>query len=85
MTLGTHPHHRNRGLASFLLTNLLQHLHYNVPDAIELHVLPDNRDALQLYQRHGFEAVALEKDYYQFNGCSYDGVLLRCLQHPRMA
>ena len=59
---------RNTGIGTKLLEKLLQ----DVPKDITLEVRVNNDPALHLYEKLGFEKVALRKGYYQ----GIDGILM---------
>jgi ribosomal-protein-alanine N-acetyltransferase len=59
---------RNTGIGTKLLEKLLQ----DVPKDITLEVRVNNAPAIHLYEKLGFEKVALRKGYYQ----GIDGILM---------
>ena len=65
------PDYRRRGIANKMLTELLKTLQVN---AITLEVRESNVPAIALYEKYGFEAVHIRKNYYK-NG--EDALLMR--------
>ncbi|KAJ1975064.1 N-acetyltransferase 5 [Dimargaris verticillata] len=74
MTLGVLAPYRRLGIGSALLQHILQQVaitNHEATDPVDtisqiaLHVQIDNEEALQFYQRHGFEAAGIEQNYYQ--------------------
>ena len=67
MNVSVDPDRRRRGIASALLSALIDRL--DDPDAqITLEVRPSNPGALRLYERFGFRSVGVRRRYYQDNG-----------------
>lgn len=60
--------HRNSGKGKVLMDYLIN----NVDKDISLEVKVDNTPALKLYEKYGFEQVAVRKGYYQ----GVDGLLM---------
>ena len=68
-----HPQHRNLGLGTRLLENVLERLKL-LPglDHIQLSVTAGNDAALKLYQRAGFKIYGQEPAALKVAGVSYD-------------
>ena len=67
MNVAVDPEHRRQGLATALLTRLLERV--NDEDArFTLEVRRSNDGALALYERFGFKVAGLRRRYYQDNG-----------------
>jgi ribosomal-protein-alanine N-acetyltransferase len=60
------PRARRRGLADELLKRFCEHAqHHGSSDKVMLEVRPSNIAAQKLYEKHGFEKIAVRKRYYQ--------------------
>lgn len=57
--------HRNRQIASKLLTHMIEDCRKNKIENITLEVKITNDPAINLYKKFGFEEVAIRKGYYQ--------------------
>lgn len=66
---------RGRGLGAQLLTVLLDEAVARGADDVLLEVRADNPGAQRLYERHGFEAIAVRPRYYQPDGV--DAIVMR--------
>ena len=64
--------HRNRHIASELLTHMIEDCKKNRVENITLEVKQTNIPAINLYNKFGFKEVALRKGYYQ----GIDGILM---------
>jgi ribosomal-protein-alanine N-acetyltransferase len=67
-TLGVVKEHQRGGLGSTLLTALLEDAKRRGLPRVGLEVRIDNEPAIRLYERFGFEAIAVRKRYYQPSG-----------------
>jgi ribosomal-protein-alanine N-acetyltransferase len=67
-TLAVAPSHQRRGLGSTLLTALLDDARRRGLDGVGLEVRVDNAAAIALYERFGFQGIAVRKRYYQPSG-----------------
>ena len=67
-TLGVVEAWQRRGLGSTLLTALLDDAKRRGLPRVGLEVRIDNEPAIRLYERFGFEAIAVRKRYYQPSG-----------------
>ena len=67
MNVSVDPDHRRRGIASTLLSELLERV--RDPQAqFTLEVRDSNRGAIALYERFGFRSAGVRRRYYQDNG-----------------
>ena len=64
--------HRNRHIASKLLTHMIDNCKKNNIENITLEVNINNEAAINLYKKFGFKQVAIRKGYYQ----GIDGILM---------
>lgn len=64
-TLAVHPDWRRRGLASRLLTHVLDDAVRRGADKATLEVRESNEGARKLYERFGFEVGGVRKAYYR--------------------
>lgn len=64
LKIGTHPDYQRQGVASQLLNVMRQTLRLAGAERILLEVREDNLSAIAFYNRHGFEQIALRKNYY---------------------
>ena len=84
LTLGVFEQYRRSGVASQLISALIdfyQHHHPEV-DYLFLHVLHSNTAARHLYERLGFFQVRRLDDYYRINGQLQDAFLYYFELHP---
>jgi ribosomal-protein-alanine N-acetyltransferase len=66
MNVAVDPTQRRRGIATALLSNLLERVH---PEAqLTLEVRRSNVGAIALYERFGFRRAGVRRRYYQDNG-----------------
>jgi ribosomal-protein-alanine N-acetyltransferase len=68
LNIATHPVVRRRGFASRLLTHLIGFARARACRYVTLEVRRDNRGAIDLYRRFGFEAVGVRPKYYVEDG-----------------
>jgi [ribosomal protein S18]-alanine N-acetyltransferase len=64
-TLAVHPDRRRQGLASLLLTHVLDDAVRRGAEKATLEVRRSNEGALRLYERFGFEVGGVRKEYYR--------------------
>jgi [ribosomal protein S18]-alanine N-acetyltransferase len=64
-TLAVHPGWRRQGLASLLLTHVLEDAVRRGAEKATLEVRRSNEGALRLYERFGFEVGGVRKEYYR--------------------
>ncbi|HEX8003803.1 MAG TPA: ribosomal protein S18-alanine N-acetyltransferase [Mycobacteriales bacterium] len=67
-TIAVAPSHQRRGLGATLLTHLMDDARRRGLPRVGLEVRIDNEPAIRLYERFGFEAIAVRKRYYQPSG-----------------
>lgn len=65
--VAVHPDYRKRGIASKMLTGMIQHFKAVGVTAMTLEVRPSNTAALSLYEKFGLKSVGRRKGYYQDN------------------
>ena len=66
-TIAVHPDHRQKGIGAGLLANALLIASYRGAVTSLLEVRVSNLPALKLYERFGYQAVGVRKNYYQDN------------------
>ena len=64
LRIGTCLDYQQQGIASQLLTAMAQMCQVAGAERVLLEVREDNYDALAFYQKHGFEQIAIRKNYY---------------------
>lgn len=69
LTVGVAESERGRGIGTLLLEHLCAHMcrTFVLLRSISLHVLTENRVAIGLYEKHGFEIVATYPTYYRIS------------------
>jgi len=67
-SLGVHPNHRRRHLATWLLQALLEVGREIQASQIDLEVREHNKAAQRLYESMGFVRVGMRKGYYEDTG-----------------
>ena len=75
MTVAVAPDRRGQGLGDRLVGELLRRAASGGAGSVMLEVRADNDPARGLYERHGFEEVAVRRRYYQPEGV--DAVVMR--------
>ena len=65
MNIAIHPDHRNRGIATKLIEELIQGLTERGSSSLMLEVRASNEPAKNLYSKMGFETVGVRKNYYR--------------------
>ncbi len=63
--------HRNKGIGSQLVAGLINQAYQNNVDRIVLTVLADNKSAIRLYQKHGFDLINTVNDGEFWDGRFY--------------
>jgi [ribosomal protein S18]-alanine N-acetyltransferase len=66
MNVAVGPEHRRRGVASRLISQLIEAGGRDLPFTLEVRV--SNRDAIAMYERLGFRSAGVRPRYYQDNG-----------------
>ncbi len=75
MTLGVLPSHRNTGMGSYCLHQILNRVIEEWKcNIVELDVLASNHGAIRLYLRNGFYETGRIREYYEINGKLHDAV-----------
>ncbi|HEX5533777.1 MAG TPA: ribosomal protein S18-alanine N-acetyltransferase [Actinomycetales bacterium] len=64
-TIAVAPQAQGRGVGALLLGALLEEAARRGCSTVLLEVRADNEPAIRLYQRHGFERIAIRRGYYQ--------------------
>lgn len=68
MTIGVAPAYQRRGIGALLLTELIEQANRMGARAVLLEVAVNNAGAIGMYQKFGFEQLAVRKRYYQPEG-----------------
>ncbi len=76
LTICILPEHRTKGVASHLLQKFYSETKDNGVSKIFLEVNENNKAAIILYEKNGFEAVGRRKDYYGGKGCQKQDALI---------
>lgn len=66
MQVAVHPDHQKKGLAQQLLQALTDLAQISEVDSIFLEVRESNHTAKQAYEKNGFEAIGIRKNYYYY-------------------
>ena len=82
LNIATHPRVRRRGFAARLLSHLVGFARARACRYITLEVRRDNRAAIGLYRRFGFEAVGVRPRYYVEDG---EDAVVMLLELPPLA
>jgi [ribosomal protein S18]-alanine N-acetyltransferase len=64
LTFAVHPEHRKLGIASALITEMLDHLKDEGCRFIFLEVRASNEAARRMYEKFGFREIGTRKNYY---------------------
>jgi ribosomal-protein-alanine N-acetyltransferase len=72
--IAVHPDHRNNGIASKLLKELINYCKNNGCVAYTLEVRSSNKAAIGLYEKYNFKEAGIRKGYYEDN--KEDAVLM---------
>lgn len=65
MNIATHPDYRKRGIATALITGLMEALEASGSHSLMLEVRASNEPAVSVYRKLGFEEVGRRKNYYR--------------------
>lgn len=82
MTVAVAPTAQGRGVGGVLLRALLGEAATRGASQVLLEVHADNAAAIRLYQRHGFERIAVRRGYYQPSGADAWIMRLRPVPSP---
>jgi ribosomal-protein-alanine N-acetyltransferase len=74
-TIGVTATHQRRGVGTALLVALLDDADKRGARHVDLEVRADNKNAIQLYAKHGFAPMGLRRGYYQPSGA--DALVMR--------
>lgn len=77
LNIAVSPDNQRKGLASYLMRDLIQLARQQAIARVFLEVRQSNQAAIQLYQKHGFQRVGLRKNYYAGSQGREDGLLMR--------
>jgi ribosomal protein S18 acetylase RimI-like enzyme len=75
-SLFVHPQHRRRGIAQMMLERLLTQAAAGGLRSVRLEVVADNRGAIALYERLGFNPYGLEPAAYRMGEREWDLLLM---------
>lgn len=64
------------GIGSIMMEELIKFAKEKGMRNISLGVRADNKNAIKLYEKFGFQQVGLHKDYFNINGVFYDEILM---------
>jgi len=67
-TIGVAPAHQRQGIGATLLARLMDDARERGLPRVGLEVRVDNAAAIAMYERFGFEPIAVRKGYYQPSG-----------------
>lgn len=65
--IATHPDYRKKGVATFLMLDLVNECYKKMIKYITLEVRESNIPAISLYDKFGFSTIGTRKNYYQDN------------------
>jgi len=83
MTIGVAPEHQGRGLGRLLLAAILDRERERGAERVFLEVRIDNDLAIAMYERAGFERLAVRRGYYQPE--NVDALTMRLVLQPHPA
>ena len=63
----THPDYRRKGIATFLMMDLIEDCYKKMIKYVTLEVRESNIPAISLYDKFGFSTIGTRKNYYQDN------------------
>ncbi|MBF0357571.1 MAG: ribosomal protein S18-alanine N-acetyltransferase [Magnetococcales bacterium] len=79
LTVGINSSHRNMGLGSRLLKDLIRKAALNYDKAVLLEVRSSNAVAINLYKKHGFTVLHIREGYYKTAQAAEDAVVMKRL------
>lgn len=71
------PAWQGRGFGRSLVEHLVATARHHMTEALYLEVRPSNTPAVNLYQRIGFDSIALRRDYYPADQGREDALVMR--------
>ncbi len=78
LRMGTHPKWQRQGIAQSLLARLFQELTELEVESLMLEVRANNKPAIKLYEKNGFEQIDIRKGYYsQEKGPAIDALIMK--------
>ena len=78
LNIAVSPAHRGNGIGGALLEDALDYADSHGVDTVFLEVRPTNKSAVSLYKKHGFEPIAIRKNYY--DEPKEDAIIMRRLR-----
>lgn len=66
-TIGVHPNHQRKGIGQMMMDSMIEETINHQCATMSLEVRVSNHKAISLYEKNGFEKVALRKNYYEDN------------------
>ena len=66
-TIGVHPNYQRRGIGQMMMDRMIEESINHECVTMSLEVRVSNSKAISLYEKNGFEKVALRKNYYEDN------------------
>lgn len=66
-TIGVHPNHQRKGIGQMMMNRMIEESINHQCVTMSLEVRVSNIKAISLYEKNGFEKVALRKNYYEDN------------------
>jgi len=63
--IAVHPDYRRRGIARYMLNDILRQIHDQGANYVILEVRPSNLAARMLYNKLGFKVLGIRKKYYR--------------------
>lgn len=75
--IGTHPNYARQGVAASLIAALVGDMQTKCSENLLLEVRADNVPAISLYQKMGFYAINVRKNYYQSENGRCDAIIMQ--------
>ncbi len=73
------PAWQGRGFGRSLIEHLIDTARHHATEALYLEVRPSNTRAVNLYERIGFDGIALRRDYYPADHGREDALVMRMI------